>query len=74
MELVYANKLQVLCASCLVLLNRENEVGMWQWLFGKNVAGLVFHNSGTRDGFVGIAAPLLQKYFRFVLQSAIIPL
>ncbi|XP_057977143.1 uncharacterized protein LOC131164167 [Malania oleifera] len=39
----------------------ENEVGMWQWLFGKNVTSIVLLNPGTNDGFVGIAAPSLAR-------------
>ncbi|XP_065857815.1 uncharacterized protein [Euphorbia lathyris] len=39
----------------------ENEVGMWQWLFGKTVTSIVVHNTGSRDGFVGIAAPSLAR-------------
>ncbi|KAJ0049076.1 uncharacterized protein LOC116105625 [Pistacia vera] len=39
----------------------ENEVGMWQWLFGKSVTSVVFRNPGTSDGFVGIAAPSLAR-------------
>ncbi|XAR70478.1 hypothetical protein NMG60_11027337 [Bertholletia excelsa] len=39
----------------------ENEVGMWQWLFGKTVTSIVLLNSGTSDGFVGVAAPSLAR-------------
>lgn len=39
----------------------ENEVGVWQWLFGKSVSSIVFHNPGPSDGFVGIAAPFLAR-------------
>ncbi|KAF7828440.1 AIM24 domain-containing protein [Senna tora] len=39
----------------------ENEVGMWQWLFGKTVTSIVLHNHGPSDGFVGIAAPSLAR-------------
>ncbi|GKV38019.1 hypothetical protein SLEP1_g45976 [Rubroshorea leprosula] len=39
----------------------ENEVGVWQWLFGKNVTSIVLHNPGSNDGFVGIAAPSLAR-------------
>lgn len=39
----------------------ENEVGVWQWLFGKTVSSIVFHNNGQGDGFVGIAAPSLAR-------------
>ncbi|KAJ0826105.1 putative mitochondrial biogenesis protein AIM24 [Helianthus annuus] len=39
----------------------ENEAGMWQWLFGKNVTKTYFLNSGSTDGFVGIAAPSLGR-------------
>ncbi|OWM86422.1 hypothetical protein CDL15_Pgr021509 [Punica granatum] len=39
----------------------EHEVGMWQWLFGKNITSIVLRNTGTTDGFVGIAAPSLAR-------------
>ncbi|CAA0807610.1 Tryptophan RNA-binding attenuator protein-like [Striga hermonthica] len=39
----------------------ENEAGVWQWLFGKSVTNIVLHNTGSSDGFVGIAAPTLAK-------------
>ena len=39
----------------------ENEAGMWQWLFGKNVTSTLFLNTGSNDGFVGIAAPSLAR-------------
>lgn len=39
----------------------ENEVGMWQWLFGKAVTSIVLLNQGSSDGFVGIAAPSLAR-------------
>lgn len=39
----------------------ENEVGLTQWLFGKSVTSIVLHNTGTIDGFVGIAAPSLAR-------------
>ncbi|KAJ4831592.1 hypothetical protein Tsubulata_015276 [Turnera subulata] len=39
----------------------ENEVGVWQWLFGKTVTSVVFRNPGPSDGFVGIAAPSLAR-------------
>uniref|UniRef100_A0A2N9EP10 Uncharacterized protein n=1 Tax=Fagus sylvatica TaxID=28930 RepID=A0A2N9EP10_FAGSY len=39
----------------------ENEVGMWQWLFGKSLSSIILRNSGTSDGFVGIAAPSLAR-------------
>lgn len=39
----------------------ENEAGMWQWLFGKSLSSIVLLNSGTTDGFVGIAAPSLAR-------------
>ena len=39
----------------------ENEVGMWQWLFGRTVTSIVLHNTGSNDGFVGIAAPTLAR-------------
>lgn len=39
----------------------ENEAGAWQWLFGKSVTSIVLHNTGSVDGFVGIAAPTLAR-------------
>ncbi|CAA3006551.1 Tryptophan RNA-binding attenuator -like [Olea europaea subsp. europaea] len=39
----------------------ENEAGVWQWLFGKSVTSIVLHNTGSTDGFVGIAAPTLAR-------------
>lgn len=39
----------------------ENEAGVWQWLFGKTITSIVLHNTGTTDGFVGIAAPSLAR-------------
>ncbi|KAL9433838.1 hypothetical protein AB3S75_028640 [Citrus x aurantiifolia] len=39
----------------------ENEVGMWQWLFGKTITSVVLRNPGPSDGFVGIAAPSLAR-------------
>ncbi|KAK7275568.1 hypothetical protein RIF29_16687 [Crotalaria pallida] len=39
----------------------ENDVGMWQWLFGKTLTSVVLRNSGPSDGFVGIAAPSLAR-------------
>ncbi|KAJ7952534.1 Tryptophan RNA-binding attenuator protein-like [Quillaja saponaria] len=39
----------------------ENEVGMWQWLFGKSVSSIVLRNTGSNDGFVGITAPSLAR-------------
>lgn len=39
----------------------ENEVGVWQWLFGKSVNSVVLCNRGTADGFIGIAAPSLSR-------------
>ncbi|XP_054789725.1 uncharacterized protein LOC129311230 [Prosopis cineraria] len=39
----------------------ENEVGMWQWLFGKTITSIILRNSGPSDGFVGIAAPSLAR-------------
>ncbi|KAH7844522.1 hypothetical protein Vadar_028953 [Vaccinium darrowii] len=37
---------------------QENEACMRQWLFGKSVTSIVPLNTGSSDGFVGIAAPL----------------
>ncbi|KAK9009827.1 hypothetical protein V6N11_036351 [Hibiscus sabdariffa] len=39
----------------------ENEVGMWQWFFGKSVTSIALRNPGPNDGFVGIAAPSLAR-------------
>lgn len=39
----------------------ENEIGMWQWFFGKSATSIVLLNSGTTDGFIGIAAPSVAK-------------
>ncbi|CAJ1943324.1 unnamed protein product [Sphenostylis stenocarpa] len=39
----------------------ENEVGIWQWLFGKTITSIVLHNTGPSDGFVGIAAPYFAR-------------
>lgn len=39
----------------------ENEVGVWQWFFGKSLSNIVFLNSVTSDEFVGIAAPSLAR-------------
>ncbi|GAB4858066.1 hypothetical protein Ancab_015968 [Ancistrocladus abbreviatus] len=39
----------------------EQEVGVWQWLFGKTVTSIVLLNSSSSDGFVGIAAPSLAR-------------
>ncbi|KAI4371454.1 hypothetical protein MLD38_019687 [Melastoma candidum] len=39
----------------------ENELGVWQWLFGKNITSLVLRNPGPSDGFVGIVAPSLSR-------------
>ncbi|CAI0413194.1 unnamed protein product [Linum tenue] len=39
----------------------ENEVGMWHWLFGKTITSVVIRNTGSSDGFVGIAAPSLAR-------------
>ncbi|KAI5655736.1 hypothetical protein M9H77_32923 [Catharanthus roseus] len=39
----------------------ENEAGVWQWLFGKTVTSIVLHNTGSTDGFVGIAAASLAR-------------
>ena len=47
----------------------ENEAGLWQWLFGKNVTSLVLLNNGSSDGFIGIAAPHLAR----ILPVCIIP-
>ncbi|XVE57622.1 hypothetical protein DITRI_Ditri04bG0104900 [Diplodiscus trichospermus] len=35
----------------------DNEVGIWQWLFGKSITSVALRNPGPNDGFVGIAAP-----------------
>lgn len=39
----------------------EQEVGIWQWIFGKTVTSIVLLNSGSSDGFVGVAAPSLAR-------------
>ncbi|EPS69710.1 hypothetical protein M569_05054 [Genlisea aurea] len=39
----------------------ENEAGVLQWLFGKSIASIALHNTGSTDGFVGIAAPSLSR-------------
>lgn len=39
----------------------ENEAGVWQWLLGKSATSIVLHNTGSTDGFVGIAAPTLAR-------------
>ncbi|KAL3499621.1 hypothetical protein ACH5RR_038714 [Cinchona calisaya] len=39
----------------------ENDAGVWQWLFGKSVSSIVLYNTGSTDGFVGIAAPSLAR-------------
>lgn len=39
----------------------EVEVGVWQWLFGRAVTSIVLSNSGSSDGFVGIAAPSVAR-------------
>ncbi|RVW73372.1 hypothetical protein CK203_060157 [Vitis vinifera] len=41
----------------------ENEVGMWQWAFGKAATSVVILNQGSGDGFVGIVAPSLARIF-----------
>lgn len=39
----------------------EHEVGILQWLFGRSVTSIVLSNTGTSDGFIGIAAPTLAR-------------
>ncbi|KAL2903075.1 Altered inheritance of mitochondria protein 24 mitochondrial [Bienertia sinuspersici] len=39
----------------------EQEIGVWQWIFGKTVTSIVLLNTGSSDGFVGIAAPSLAR-------------
>lgn len=39
----------------------EQEAGVWQWLFGKPVTSIVLLNTGSTDGYVGIAAPSLAR-------------
>lgn len=39
----------------------EQEVGVWQWLFGKSITSIVLLNSGSTEGFVGVAAPSLAR-------------
>jgi len=43
------------------ILPPENGGGIWQWFFGKNFATTAFVNSGSQDGFVGVAAPSLAR-------------
>ena len=47
----------------------ENEAGLWQWLFGKSVTSIVLHNTGSSDGFVGIAAPSLARILPVCIMS-----
>ncbi|XP_015948440.1 uncharacterized protein LOC107473393 [Arachis duranensis] len=47
----------------------ENEVGIWQWLFGKNISSIVLRNSGQSDGFIGIAAPYFARILPIDLAS-----
>ncbi|KAH9611028.1 hypothetical protein KSS87_011579 [Heliosperma pusillum] len=39
----------------------EQEVGVLHWVFGKSVTSIILFNSGSTDGFVGIAAPSLAR-------------
>ncbi|KAK9716342.1 hypothetical protein RND81_06G227000 [Saponaria officinalis] len=39
----------------------EQEAGVWHWIFGKSVTSIVLLNSGSCDGFVGVAAPSLAR-------------
>ncbi|XP_042054629.1 uncharacterized protein LOC121799352 isoform X2 [Salvia splendens] len=39
----------------------ENEAGVWQWVLGKSVSSIVLQNTGSTDGFIGIAAPTLAR-------------
>lgn len=39
----------------------ENEGGIWQWLFGRNIKSIVLLNSGPHNGYVGIAATSLAR-------------
>ncbi|XP_047945577.1 uncharacterized protein LOC125192146 [Salvia hispanica] len=39
----------------------ENEAGVWHWVLGKSVSSIVLQNTGSTDGFVGIAAPTLAR-------------
>uniref|UniRef100_A0A0D6QW22 Uncharacterized protein n=1 Tax=Araucaria cunninghamii TaxID=56994 RepID=A0A0D6QW22_ARACU len=43
------------------VLPPENGGGLWQWFFGKNVINTSFVNSGSQDGFIGLAAPSLSR-------------
>ncbi|KAI4372441.1 hypothetical protein MLD38_010672 [Melastoma candidum] len=47
----------------------ENELGVWQWLFGKNITSLVLRNPGPGDGYVGIVAPSLSRILPIDLAS-----
>lgn len=50
----------------------ENEVGMWQWLFGKSITSIALRNNGPNDGFVGIAAPSLARVLPVCISNSII--
>ncbi|KAK9698812.1 hypothetical protein RND81_08G132700 [Saponaria officinalis] len=39
----------------------EQEVGVWHWVFGKSPTSITLLNSGSDDGFIGIAAPSLAR-------------
>lgn len=66
MELIHRNSAGSMCfmSGSIEMDNvylPENEAGMWQWLFGKNVTSIILRNPGPDDGFVGIAAPSLAR-------------
>lgn len=66
MELIHGNSAGSMCfmSGSIEMDNvylPENETGMWQWLFGKNVTSIILQNPGPADGFVGIAAPSLAR-------------
>ncbi|KAG6430802.1 hypothetical protein SASPL_108875 [Salvia splendens] len=48
-----------------VMLKPQEKViakpGVWQWVLGKSVSSIVLQNTGSTDGFVGIAAPTLAR-------------
>ncbi|RWR86278.1 Mitochondrial biogenesis protein AIM24 [Cinnamomum micranthum f. kanehirae] len=50
----------------------ENEGGIWQWLFGRNIKSIVLLNSGPHNGFVGIAAPSLARIIPGILRQRLV--
>ncbi|KAG9139468.1 hypothetical protein Leryth_026243 [Lithospermum erythrorhizon] len=47
----------------------ENEASLWQWILGKTVTSIFLHNTGSSDGFVGIAAPSLARILPICVSS-----